>query len=524
MTTAQSLFRRAGRVLTAATLLLAAVALVHGSVPSADREDRARADIIRIDGLKQFGALERPPVTFLHERHTQALAKKGKDCAACHLQDKDYLSPRYMRLLDVSRPATMEVYHSNCIACHRRTAEAGEASGPQVCAGCHQDRPIASSWTPIGLDKSLHYRHAKAQDNKCEVCHHLYDAAAKKTVYVKGKEDDCRFCHGEQQVEQVRSMRAVSHAQCIDCHRKRLAQNQDAGPATCGGCHDAALQQKIAKVKDVPRLMRGQPDATIVQAAKAAGTPPAAPLARPTVVPFNHKLHEGQADTCRVCHHASMDACAKCHTVQGSKEGKFVNLQTAMHRVNDQGSCVGCHAASQNRKECAGCHTGIGTRKETADLAGCAACHVATPAGASVDPKALAAELLAARKTAGGTYPVDDIPETVEIKSLSKQFDAARMPHRKIVQTLVKPTGDSRLAGAFHRDPGTVCQGCHHNSPAAKKPPTCTSCHGQAFDGRNPVKPGLQAAYHLQCMECHRAMGLEKPSATDCTGCHKEKI
>ncbi|MFO7708505.1 MAG: hypothetical protein R6V84_10065, partial [Desulfobacterales bacterium] len=54
--------------------------------------DAPRADIIRIDGLKQFGSLERPAVVFLHEKHTQALAPKNKDCAACHLPDKKYMS------------------------------------------------------------------------------------------------------------------------------------------------------------------------------------------------------------------------------------------------------------------------------------------------------------------------------------------------------------------------------------------------------------------------------------------------
>ena len=36
----------------------------------------------------------------------------------------------------------------------------------------------------------------------------------------------------------------------FEFHRKRLAESKDAGPATCGGCHDAAVQRKIAKVKE----------------------------------------------------------------------------------------------------------------------------------------------------------------------------------------------------------------------------------------------------------------------------------
>jgi hypothetical protein len=523
MTKERSLFRRTGLVTTLVVLMLAAAILsVQGSAPPAGAPGAPRADIIRIDGLKQFGALERPAVIFLHERHTQALSKKNQDCAACHLPDQKYMSAKFKRLTDASKTAVMSIYHDNCTACHRRTADAGEPSGPVVCAGCHQERPVASSWAPIGMDTSLHYRHLKAQDNKCEVCHHQYDSAAKQLVYVKGKEDDCRFCHRDRPVDNVRSMRTVSHAQCIDCHQKRIAQNQDAGPATCGGCHDAAVQRKIAKVKDVPRLMRGQPDATLVKVFKTASGPAADPLARPAVVPFNHKGHEGYTDACRACHHESFDACGKCHTLQGAKEGRFVTLQTAIHRASAQASCVGCHVGVQDRKECAGCHTAI-SRKEGADLAGCASCHRPLPAGSPADPKALATALLDAHRPVTGTYPAEDIPEIVEIKSLSKQYEAARMPHRKIVQALVKPLADSRLAGAFHRDPGTICQGCHHNSPATRKPPACASCHGRPFDGRNLTRPGLQAAYHLQCMDCHRVMGVEKPAATDCTGCHKDK-
>ena len=263
-------------------------------------------------------------------------------------------------------------------------------------------------------------------------------------------------------------MRLAAHTQCIDCHRKRLAESKDAGPATCGGCHDAAVQRKIAKVKDVPRLMRGQPDVTIVQAVKSDGQT-VAPFTRMSVVPFNHVAHEGANDTCRACHHSSMDACGKCHTLQGSKDGKFVNLQTAMHRASAQASCVGCHDGAKARKECAGCHATM-ARKDPPELSGCVSCHMPKPAAATPEtaPKDMAAMLLAARKPVTATFADEDIPETVEIKSISKQYQAAKMPHRKIVQSLVKNIQGNTIAGAFHRDPGTVCQGCHHNSPVAK--------------------------------------------------------
>ena len=41
----------------------------------------------------------------------------------------------------------------------------------------------------------------------------------------------------------------------------------------------------------------------------------------------------------------------------------------------------------------------------------------------------------------------------------------------------------------------------------------CTRCHDRADRGRQSQL----------CMECHKDMGIEKPVATNCTGCHKEK-
>jgi hypothetical protein len=520
-----SMPRRAA-IAAAAALIVSALAIlaVHGASPVAAPVDGPRADIIRIDGLKQFGRLERTPVTYLHEKHTQALAPKGKDCAACHLREEKYASTKYMRLADTSKAEVMAVYHTHCTACHRDTAAAGEKAGPVVCTGCHRERAVASSWRDIGMDKSLHARHVKAQEKKCEACHHEAEAATGKLFYAKGREGTCRYCHLDRTVEKVRPLRLAAHQQCIECHRQRRAQNQDAGPSTCSGCHDAAQQQTIEKLTAIPRLERGQPDAVLVQAFGGDGQK-IDPAARPHAVAFNHLGHETYADNCRVCHHASMAACASCHTQPGSKPGKFVNLQTAMHRPEAAASCIGCHASRLADKACAGCHAGM-PRQDPPEPSGCASCHVALPAGtpSPVDPQAAAARLLEARRPVRETFADADIPETVVIRALSRQYEPVKLPHRKIVRTLVAGIRESRLAGYFHRDPGTVCQGCHHHSPAARKPPACASCHGQPFDGRNLFKPGLQAAYHLQCMECHRVMGIEKPVATNCTGCHKEKL
>ncbi len=524
MTSHRSLSPRAGILKpVAAALMLAALIGCTSAASSPGDTNAPRADIIRIDGLKQFGALERPAVVFLHDKHTKALAPKNKDCAVCHLPDKKYMSTKYMRLKDDSKQQVMGLYHTHCTDCHRQTTAAGEKSGPVVCAGCHGDKQIPSSWREIGMDKSLHYRHVKAQENKCEACHHQFDPAAKNLFYAKGKEETCRYCHLNRTVENVTSFRQAAHDQCIDCHRKKLALNQEAGPAACSGCHDAGLQKKIEKVKEVPRLMRGQPDVTLVQAIQRGGQK-VDPGTRAKVVPFNHLAHEAANTSCRVCHHASIEACGTCHTLQGSKEGQFVNLQTAMHRVSAQASCMGCHLGYLADKRCAGCHAAMAPRPPQ-DVSSCASCHVPPPADTTPQsaPKQVAAALLEARRPVTATYSNDAVPETVMIKALSKQYEPVKMPHRKIVQALAKGIKESKLAAYYHPDPGTLCQGCHHHSPVSTKPPACASCHGRSFDDRNLFKPGLQAAYHLQCMECHHQMGIEKPVATDCTGCHKEK-
>jgi hypothetical protein len=131
--------------------------------------------------------------------------------------------------------------------------------------------------------------------------------------------------------------------------------------------------------------------------------------------------------------------------------------------------------------------------------------------------------LLNSRIAVHGTFADEDIPETVEIKRLMDLYEPVKLPHRKIVQALVKNIQNNKLASYFHTETGTVCQGCHHYSPAVQKPPACESCHGLPFNANDPFKPGLMAAYHRQCMECHQGMGLTKFVATNCTACHRQR-
>jgi hypothetical protein len=548
--------------------------------------DKQRADIISIEEMQVYGPLSQPKVVFLHDKHTTALGKQKefykKECGSCHLSNKDevmYLG--FMRDdAPVSGDKLRDVFHENCIGCHKNMAAAGQKTGPSdvQCKGCHNATPdVASNWQSITVDKRLHFRHAATQEkaeNKCGSCHHVYDEAAGKTAPAPKPEQvpgACVYCHGAtstevagRKPEKIRSQRLAAHGECVTCHRATAATGKDVptGPATCSGCHGPLNQKAIAEtsMKKVPkdadlRVKRGQPDFAMVRPTvaekpvmgadgkpiKAYGMPP---------VPFDHKYHEAKSETCVSCHHAALTSCAeKCHTVAGAKDGGFVTLETAMHKADAGQSCAGCHAVNQKRPECAGCHDS--TKKGASDVSACASCHakpgdslekveadlMAKPAGpdtAAIEA-GLAEKLLAGKRGATATFALDDIPETVTIGSLSKDYDPSVLPHRKIVLSMVAGMKDSKLAGAFHESDAAVCQGCHHNSPASKTPPRCGNCHPAVESMTASPRPALKAAYHTQCMGCHTAMGIDGkvvdkavgakpvPKATDCAGCHAEK-
>ena len=77
----------------------------QASVDAGNSKSPERSDVINIDTMSTFGPIERSPVEFLHDKHTQAVEKMGKDCLACHLQDdgSGRLSIRFMRLGDTDK-------------------------------------------------------------------------------------------------------------------------------------------------------------------------------------------------------------------------------------------------------------------------------------------------------------------------------------------------------------------------------------------------------------------------------------
>lgn len=511
---------------------------ISGSIP-ADDLSKKRSDVIKIDSMAAFGKLEKAPVEFLHDAHTKALAEKDLDCTACHLETKDQIYPKFKRFEDTDRVTVMNVYHDECISCHGEMNLAGEKTGPIKCDDCHTGTyQFTSNRQPMGFDKSLHFRHTKARDNKCEQCHHEYDETKKELFYAKGKEGSCRYCHGEKTVDNQASMPIASHMACVSCHLNIVKENLGTSavkpPVNCAGCHDPEHQQKIKKMTDIPRMERSQPDTVLLNAALKTGKEIDASTSRMKAVAFNHKAHEMGNDSCRVCHHDSIQSCNECHTQTGvektdqeenAPEKSHVILEKAMHDRNSQKSCVGCHNSQKKKADCAGCHALMG-QTSLKDDASCTQCHTipADQANKMTDAdqaKSFAASALSSRKKITQTLPDEDIPEIVTIDRISNKYKAVAFPHRKVVKAIAGRIQDHSLSGYFHQNEGTLCQGCHHNTPVSKKPPQCANCHARKWDETQQLKPGIMGAYHQQCMGCHEKMNIEKPVA--CIECHEPK-
>jgi len=475
----------------------------------------SRPDLVTIDVMEKYGVLNRPAVIFPHDLHTQSLGERDITCDECHLQTPSgYLSTKYKRLEDEDYQAVMDIYHDNCITCHKASADSGYKAGPILCGDCHKwEAPYESSRQPIGFDYSLHYRHVLANDEKCELCHHVYDAEQKELYYAKGQESSCRDCHREVSTEEAISFQEAAHLSCIGCHRR-----EGRGFYTCAGCHSKDSQATIVRIKKPERIERGQPDFMLITASPAEMA-----RSKMNAVPFAHGSHENFTTTCRDCHHETLRACRDCHTLAGDTTlGGGVTRQRAMHAMDSKYSCVGCHDVQKFSADCSGCHLLMeqGRLSEHA----CEICHagpepskaaVADTRGMSLDdfrPSASEVRL---------SFAEADIPETVEIGILSEEYKPAIMPHRKIVNALLKDINRNRIARHFHGHEDVVCQGCHHNTPAGKKPPLCENCHGKPFDPSNLHIPGLYGAYHRQCIECHENMQLDL--GTDCELCHERK-
>ena len=543
--------------------ICSAIFLTITLTAKANEEDQSLESspgLLQMSAMQSFGPLQMPAALFPHDRHTQALNDPDFSCSSCHPRLRDQMVFTYKATRIDSYQAGKKLFHAECIGCHSDRRDQGLPAGPPEgeCRFCHNQEIVPlSGWKAVDFNLDRHARHVRVYEDRCQTCHHRVDEQMRQLVPGPGAELGCRACHLESngqsrsvslkrglpetlftpelskaylQTDRPQSLRRAAHLSCVGCHLEQQEQDKEYGPMTCAGCHSQAGQSEFEPLESRERLQRGQPDWTLIgpytdkilETKDQRGKMPA--------VAFNHQGHEKEASTCRSCHHMSqLKSCRDCHTLPGNKAGDFVGLTRAMHLKTDPRSCRGCHRELVlDRPQCAGCHQAIEFEEEmTGDT--CRNCHLADISGREpgIEPdqkkeSRLAESLLEPRLQAKENFDLSKIPEQVEISVLSRQYGPVTFPHRMIARELREGMTTNRLAAVFHPDKTTLCRGCHHHSPPSETPPPCRSCHAGPVSGKSPHRPGLKAAYHLQCMDCHTWMGIDEPADTDCTSCHEQ--
>ncbi len=525
---------------------------------SASKENTARPveRSILISASAVFEKKERPPVRFNHDRHTAALEPEG--CDRCHPRDSKgvflFTFPKVRN--DKSTQALMDSFHDECIGCHRNRAAGSKKTGPSACGECHRVDRVASrkeyvpvlpeyysaakdayhrdclachrepakplreagvldwksfylrerklvetAWPKVAFDYLVHDKHDKALEKKCELCHYI-SPARRQRLAAEGKQP--QNLDWLLDIDEVNSLteRNSAHARCINCHLARKAAKQRGGPSDCGVCHNGV--ERIPKeMANVPRPACGQKDRYLIELREDA---------RAKGVPFNHKSHDANSRSCQECHHETLRPCGDCHAGKGSKVGGGVTLAEAYHKVSSPWSCIGCHETLKNKAACNGCHARM---EKGLVQSACNACH-------SGDLRSLD---IVAKLPAPKQLLPNDVKDEFAIAVMEKSYNPSKMPHLAIATKLTDLSNQNTLASYFHRDQTTICAGCHHRAPVQvqTKTPQCITCH---MNRQQPegATPNLLAAYHQQCLGCHKQMvQTEKKLPQSCTGCHEEK-
>ncbi|NQU68469.1 MAG: cytochrome c3 family protein [Candidatus Marinimicrobia bacterium] len=103
-----------------------------------------------------------------------------------------------------------------------------------------------------------------------------------------------------------------------------------------------------------------------------------------------------------------------------------------------------------------------------------------------------------------GTHTVDEGPKIVIMDQLSDIYSSVVFQHEL-------HAGMSEMSGG--------CDLCHHFSNPDELVPPCRECHKIKDNYTNIAMPSLKAAYHRQCLNCHREWSHE----TECSTCHLVK-
>lgn len=403
----------------------------------------------------------------------------SKNCGACHRSYGPDLPSGGMWV-----PGEED----SCRACHLTRSEQTAILSQGLPADALEASGIGPLLRRISLEEAMH--------TACLSCHlSLREQAgqgAKEASSPSAGPVDCRGCHNpsyalamQARIAEVPgSMRAgivKASGSFPVSGRQEDGQNLEALPAWAwnparerGLIRTAGTDEQDAGA--IPRLERGQPDAVLILAAPLPSfvTDSGTGSGFMSPVSFNHAFHEGRVSSCRSCHHVKIAACASCHLIGGPPEpGRGVlgsdsprqlpqvpileggpqrpspvPLSLAMHAVDSQRSCVGCHNRVKEQAVCAGCHISLPVK---ASQGSCASCHAMPPGLARVTGWKNALEAGKQSRT----------PETgVPGKAHSSGFFDAAVPNvrstlsgRETAPSLCAPSGSGSEAGT-DRDSG----------------------------------------------------------------------
>ena len=127
----------------------------------------------------------------------------------------------------------------------------------------------------------------------------------------------------------------------------------------------------------------------------------------------------------------------------------------------------------------------------------CAMCHTCTTPTRS-DP---CLTVCARVKDPTGVHRPEDGPSVVLMDSKDGQYGPVVFSHRTHSQM-------TDMLGA--------CYGCHHYNDTALNILSCRSCHPAQRKRESINLPDLTAAYHRQCLDCHRQWS----GSLECSSCH----
>ena len=353
----------------------------------------------------------------LHGRHNQGEEEK---CASCHHSpnpdtgELEHVEDEESGCFnchgdhdDGDTPSLAHASHLACVNCHIERSEAGDASGPVLCAGCHDaaerenierladaDIPriergqpdvrwMQTEGTEFNLVPFYHER-LEGQTDTCSTCHH------------NGFEpcSDCHTVGGSEDGGGVTLQAAFhdNHARqaCVGCHQHEVAAQDCAGchhviddvpsERTCATCHSGPLPGDVAA--EIPPAPLGDvrlawlpasgddfPERitidALVEGYEASQFPHRQIVSRLHEIIGGDGLarhfHGSTELLCSGCHHntpvgSRPPPCASCHTEEGSPTEDIPGLRAAYHR-----QCVGCHEQMNIPKRgCTDCHGSIG--------------------------------------------------------------------------------------------------------------------------------------------------------------------